>query len=851
MKRGRRALDGLDDEIRDHIECETQDNIDRGIAAEEARRLALVKFGSVALAREDARAAWGWRLEQVVRDGHLAARMLRRRPAYALLCVLTLALAVGGTTSVFGVARPVLLEPLPYAHERDLAVFWKKTDWRHEEYLHIRGRVPGFLQVALYRRHDMMLRVLDGPARLVPAVTASAELFETLGAAPLLGRGFSAGDDVPGAEPVAVLSHGLWQELGGRPSIVGSRLVLDGAPRTVVGVMPAGFWFPDPSVRAYAPEPLRPESMSWNSTLVGRVAPGQDVRAMGAPVAQLTAMLAERFDYPPVWDKTRDARVTPIRDDLLGPMRPALLASAVAMSLIFLIACANVAALVLGQLDSRSVEFAVRAALGASRRRLAEQLVVEVLLVAAVAGVLGALLARAGFAVVTRALPLGAWADSAAPDWRLFASAMAIAVAAALLVALAPAVTLRRGDLRSALSRRRTAGIAGRGGRMENGLVVAQVALALTVAAGAALLARSVANLYGVDPGIRTEGVAVLDLVFDRGVDPARQDQALREIATAFAGVPGVRSMGAAETLPLRGGGYRMPIESDDVPKATGASTEYRIVTPGYLESIGLPLRRGRTIDAGDRPDTERVVVINEALARKYFAGVDPIGRRIGGDVDRTSRVVGVVGDAAETRLTEPAEPVRYVALAQMPWMHHALSLVLRTAPGIDERSLVAAARRTIAGVAPDVAVRRATTMRAVLDAAIGPARPVVLLLSLATALAFVLGAVGVYGAVAQFSAHRRRDWAIRVALGLPGLRVVLHVLAHGLLLVAVGISVGIGGAALLTRLLSSFLFEVGAIDPLAFAAAGAALLGVGMVAAFLPAWRAGTADPLVALREQ
>jgi predicted permease len=851
MWRGRRALRGLDDEIRDHIERETEENVGRGLPPDEARRAALVKFGCLSLAKEDARAVWGWRLEELVRDGLFGLRMLRRRPAYALLCVLTLALAVGGTTSVFGVARAVLLAPLPYAHERELAVFWMKTDWRHEEYLHVRGRVPGFRQVALYRRQDLMLRVADGPARLIPGVTASAELFETLGAAPLLGRGFSAGDDVPGADPVAVLSHGLWQELGGRASIVGSRLVLDGAPRTVVGVMPAGFWFPDPSVRVYAPEPLRPESKSWNSTLLGRVAPGQDVRAMEAPVARLAAMLDERFDYPPQWDKTKAPRVTPVRDDLLGPMRPALVATAAAMALIFLIACANVATLVLGQLDTRSVEFAVRAALGASRRRLAQQLVLELLVVCAVAGVLGALLARAGFALVTRALPLGAWSDSAAPDWRIFVSAMAIAVAAALLVALAPAVTLRRGDLRGVLSSGRTAGIGGRGGRVENGLVVAQVALALMVAAGAALLARSVANLYGVDPGIRTEGVAVLDLVFDRDVDPSRQDQALREIATALEGLPGVRSLGATQVLPLRGGGYRMPIASDDFPEAAGATTEYRVVTPGYLESVGLPLRRGRGIDAGDRADTERVVVINEALARKYLAGVDPIGRRIGGDVDRPSRIVGVVGDAAETTLTEPAAPVRYVAFSQMPWMHHALILVVRTARGSDERSLVEAARRTIAAVAPDVAVRSATTMHAELDAAVGPVRQLMLLLSLLTALALVLGAVGVYGAIAHFSARRRRDWAVRVALGLTGPRVVLHILVHGAVLVMAGIGAGLVGAALLSRLLWSLLYGVGTIDAVAFAAAASALLGVGLVASFLPAWRAGMADPLVALREQ
>jgi predicted permease len=506
---------------------------------------------------------------------------------------------------------------------------------------------------------------------------------------------------------------------------------------------------------------------------------------------------------------------------------------------------------VLGQVDTRSAEFAVRAALGASRRRLLQQLAVEVLLVAAAAGALGAVLARAASAVVTCALPLGEWANAAAPDWRVFASAMTIAVAAALLVALAPAISLGRRDLRAGLSRARTGGIGEGGGRLEGSLVVAQVALAVTVAAGAALLARSVANLYAVDPGVRIEGMAVVDVLFDPGSrDRARVEQALDEVVTALAGLSGVQSVGAAQLLPLRDGGYRLEMISDEVPEPVGTAIEYRAVTPGYLESIGLPLRRGRTIDRADRGDTERVVVINAALARKYYAGVDPVGRLVR-DENGTSRIVGVVGNAAETRLREPAPPVRYVPVAQASWLDAAQSLVLRLAPGVDERSVLEAARRTIATVAPDLAVRKTTTMREVQGAAIGPAREVVQLLSALTALALVLGAVGIYGATAHFSARRRRDWAVRVALGLPAARVVLHIVAHSALLVAAGISVGVAGAALLTRALSSFLYGVAAVDPVAFAAAGAALLGVGVAAAFLPALQAGMADPLVALREQ
>jgi predicted permease len=784
-------------------------------------------------------------------DVHHTVRRLRARPGYALLAVLTLALGVGGTAATYGIARGVLFDPLPYPHAHEAGVFWKKTDWTEEEFLFIRGRVPGFRDVALYRQRDVMLREGDEPARLVPGVTASAELFDVLGSRPLLGRVFRAGDDVRGAQPVAILGFGLWQDLGGEPSIVGSRVTLDGIPRIVIGVMPRGFWFPDPSVRVWTTVPLNPESRSWNSTLIGRVAAGHDVTAMEAPVAQLTAMLDERFDYPAQWDKTRDPHLTPLRDDLTGAMRPALLATLGAMVLILVIACANVAALVLGQVNARSVEFAVRSALGANRRRLTQPLLVEVLLIAAVAGSLGAALAWGGFAIVTRALPLGAWAESAHPDWRIFVSAMAVAIAAAVLVIVVPMVSLRHGDLVGVLSRARTAGIGERGGRLENALVIAEVALAVMIAVGAALLARSVGNLYAVDAGVRTEGVAVVDVMLGRG-NRARLEQTLGELTTALAQLPGVRSVGIVQTLPLRGGGYNLPIRVDERPDIQGMTTEYRVATPGYLESAGMTIRAGRTINRTDRPDTERVVVINEALARKYFGGVDPIGKLVGGDIGPvSSRVIGVVANAVERRLTDSAEPVRYVALAQMPWIDPPQSIVLRAAPGIDEVSLLDPARRTIVRVAPHVAVQQTTTMGRVLDTAIGPARQVVLLLGLLTGLALTLGAVGIYGVIAHFAARRRRDWAIRLALGLPGFRVISHVVGHGVLLVIAGIGVGIAGAAALTRLLASLLYGVNAIDPIAFAAASATLLGIGVFAAFVPAWRAGMTDPAIALREQ
>jgi predicted permease len=757
---------------------------------------------------------------------------------------------------VFGIARPLVFNPLPYANTGQVGAFWMTFSWTEEEFLFLRGQgVPGFRTVAAYTQGDVTLRQGDAPARLLPGIATSAELFDVLGTRPALGRGFQRGEDLPGAEPVAVISHGLWQELGGDAGVVGRRIVLDGAPRTVVGVMPRGFWFPSPDVRVWTPVPLSPEHRSGNYTLLGLAAPGQDVRAMEGALRQLTALLGRRFEYPMAqWDKTREPEVTPLRDFLVGSMRPALLATLAAMGLILLMACANVAALMLGQVEGRSTELAVRSALGAHRRRLVQQLVVEALAIGLGAGLAGALLAAGAFGWLARALPLGAWAENARFDWSVFLASLALAVAAALLVVLVPSTSLWRGDLRGALSRARTGGIQGRGGRLERGLVVAEVALAMLIASGAALLVRSVSNLYAIDPGFPTARTAVLDVVLPGDQPRARRQQLLAELTQALAQLPGVASAAATHKIPLRGPGSNtgMAIEGQ-AETAERSTTFFRIVTPGYLETLGLPLRSGRTYTERDlaADSGAYVMVVNEALVKKYFAGANPIGRRVATGFGGWAEIVGVVGDAAEGDLTGTREPARYNLVTQVAFMPEAQTLVVRLRDGGDPAALLDAARRTVQRVAPGVAVQQATTMGRVLDVAVGPARQVMALLALLAALALLLGAVGIYGVIAHFAARRRRDWAIQVALGLPGARVVRRIVGQGATLVGAGIAIGALATAGLSRTLASFLYGVGGVDPVAFAAASAALLAVGLVAAFLPARRAGTVSPATILREE
>jgi putative ABC transport system permease protein len=791
-------------------------------------------------------------LKSFLTDAHYAARRLRARPTYTLLSVLTLALGIGGTTAVFGVARPLLFDPLPYANANEVVTFWMPGWWTEEEFLYLRDKFSGFRAVGAHRPGDVTMRQADGTMHLIPGLTVTAELFDVLGATPLIGRGFRKGDDVIGAEPVAVLSYGLWQELGGKQSILNQRITLDGLPRTVVGVMPRGFWFPDPSVRIWLPKALDPVGRNGSYELVGRVGPGENVRDMRTPLAQLTRVIHDRFQYSAKADKTREPKLTPLRQRLLGEMKPAVLATFAAMALILLIACANVAALMLGQVEGRATEMAVRAALGANRGRLVQQVVVEALIVGLTAALVGAALAAAGFRLLATALPIGVWSESATFDWTMFAMAFAIAIGAILLVVLIPAISLWRGDLRGAINSARVGGIAGRGGRLEHGLVVVEVALAMLIVSGAALLVRSVSKLYDINPGIETSGVAVVDVLSSSDLDAPAGRQKIEELTNALAELPGVRSSAAAIKVPLRGRGNSFGITILGRESEPSTFTYFRVVTKDYFKTMGIHLQSGRTFDTSDRPDsTGGAVVINEALAKKYFPGEDPIGKRMGGGYRGTWQVIGVVSNVAEAVLTDEAEPVRYYLASQSGWMGNHATLVARAATPGASASLLDAMRRTINRVAPDFAIQESTTMSRILDVAVGPARQIMTLLTMLSALALVLGAIGIYGVISHFAARRKRDWAIRVALGLTGSRVVMHIVAQGATLVAIGIAFGVIGTVALSRLLSSFLYGVSNVDPIAFTAAAGMLLVIGVLAAFVPAHRAGTVDPALVLREQ
>jgi predicted permease len=788
--------------------------------------------------------------ESWIMDARYAGRRLLSRPTYAALAVLTLALAAGGTAAITSVVRTLLLDRLPVANEEQVGVLWFGGSWTEQEFLRLRLQFPGFERMAAYRPNDMTLEMPGSPMRLVPGIAASAEFFDVLGTRPLLGRPFNAGDDLTGAEPVAVLSHALWRDLGADASIVGKRLRLGGVPYTITGVMPARFWFPSPTTQIWTAAPMNPQNRSGRYTLVGRITAGQSIDHMEGSLRALAGLLRANFEYPnPQWDKTRNPSIQSVREFLVGDVKPALLATLAAMAAILLIACANVASLMLGQLDARAADIAVRTALGANRRRLIQQLGAESLLIGVLAGMAGAALAVIGFGVLVGALPLGALAENARLDWTVFWTSMIAALLAAVLVALLPAVALWRGSsLQPRLSTTRTGGVGSRGGRLEGSLVVAQMALAVLLASGAGLLIRSVTNLRGIDPGVRPDGVAVIDATMPVRLTVDERRRAILTVLPALQAIHGVRSVAAAQKLPLRGSGDNWGLGILGRPPVN-ATTAFRMVTPGYFGTLGIPLTRGRDFLPSDRQGSEPVVVINEALAGTFFPGEDPLGKVLQTFGEIRERIVGVVGNAAEASLTDAPVPARYMLYEQVPIVSNQVSFVLRT-DGRDPAATLVDARAAIGRESSQLAVQQMTTMRHMFDLALGPTGQVVTLVSLLAALALVLGAIGVYGVISHYVGRRSREYGIRIALGQQPFLVVRQVVGRGVALVALGSVIGLAAAIAASRLLASLLYGVQPTDPLAMAGAVAVLLGVGAIAAFVPARRASLTDPAVVLRQ-
>jgi putative ABC transport system permease protein len=850
----------VSEELRFHLEMETRKLMQEGLSEAEAHREAKIRLGGEELMLERAREERGtafW--DRTLQDLRFGGRVLLRAPVFTVVAVLTLALGIGGTVALFSVVQGLLLRPLPVEEEDQVVTFWFDYSWRGSEFDFARTRLPAFESVAAYSNIGLTLHT-DQESLRIPTTVASAELFDVLGARPLLGQTFRAGDDRPGAERVIILSYAVWQQqYGGDPDIIGKRVLAGGEPTTVLGVMPREFYFPTPNMKAWMPLDLDPASSQYRNNgwlvLVGRV--GKDVTEaqLQANLRSLGTELGENWDYPEQWDKSRNPFVTPLRTYLVGDLRPILAVLLGAVGMILVMACVNVAALLLVRSADRIGEMSLRTALGAGRGRLARQVLTESLLLGLLAGGVGVSLAWTSFDVLVASLPLTMGLEEVLSlDWTVLVTGLVLALASGSLIALVPIRRLLRGELAEAgLGRRSQGGVTGRG-KLHASLVVSEVLLSVVLASGAALLIRTVDRIRNVEVGLDPVGVLAVDVSLPPGSMSAQERaQYFDVLVERTRSLPGVSVVGLINRLPVRDGGWQGSVRVEDRPELDGAlrpNAYWRAVTPDAFEALGVELVEGRGFESTDRGDAPQVAVVNETFARRMWGEESPLGRRIGagnGNTNGWAEVVGVVRNVAVDDLVGEVPMARY-----FPWdqgnrgVEYAV-MVLKT--GLYPTSLTSVVRNLVREVDSRATVGRVETMSSVLDQAMAEPLRLRFFLGLFSILGIVLGTVGVYGIVSFGVQRRRSEMGIRLALGAEPFWLLREVVGGGMIPVLLGVGGGLVVSLLTTTLLAGFLYGVEPTDPVSLGAAGLALLSAGGLATLIPASRAARIHPATALR--
>jgi putative ABC transport system permease protein len=803
-----------------------------------------------------------------------ALRGLWRAPGFTALAAGTLALGIGASTAIFSLADAVVLAPLPYEEAGRRVMVWNRwrgfdKTWVNPAEMHAYlERCPSLAAVA-YWGTDRQNLTGDGEAARVSVAFISAGGFDVLGARPLLGRGFTPAEDHPEGPKLAVLGHALWQgRFAGDPGVLGRTLELDGVPHQVVGVMPPGFALPtdftedaaEPT-QAYVPRAPDEEELaefgSHGDYGAARLAAGASAARASEELREATRQLTAEGRYDTRANHSAFAVTLP--DEILGPQRPALAATAGAAILLLLIACANVASLLLARSAARRRELALRAAVGGGRARLVAQQLAEGLGLALVGTALGLPLAGATLrllgATVTTNVPRAAGAEV---DPRAVAFALALAFATTLLFALAPALQGLRRDLTAALREgggRSAAGASHR--RFRLGVVVAQTAFAALLATGAALMARTFDSLTRIDVGFEPRGVLTQRLSLPRSAYPEVSDviRFYRALVDETRALPGVESAGLLRSLPLGEsiGDFGIDVEGYDEQALGSAQADWQVASEGASEALGERLVRGRLLARGDDESAHDVAVINEAMARKYWAGQDPVGRRfrIGSPSRPWVEVVGIVGDVRHNGITGAVKAKFYRPYAQFHRSRGGptrdLALVVRTKG--NPLALAGPIREVLRRLDPAVPVSRVRTLDSVVAGSIATPRLATLVLGLFAVVAVALSAVGVYGVLAMGVAERRQEIGVRMALGARAEAVGGLVLREGLLTVGSGLALGLLAAAFASRSLESLLYGVRPLDPASYLLVGAGLAGVALAAGLVPALRAARTDPAIALR--
>ena len=876
----------LDDELRFHVESRVAEGVAAGMTPDAARAEAMRRFGNVdrvrrsceeidALYEQERRRADMWRA--VLQDLRFAGRALRRSPGFTLIAVLTLALGIGANTAIFSVVNGVLLRPLPYPEpDRLVRIF---TAYRgsgveryavsQPEFLDYKGLAAAFANAAAFGGAGLTLTggcaattTACEPER-VRGIAATRDLFPVLGITPARGRNFEGDEGRQGSEPVVIITHEFWQNrFGGDPSVLGRALTLNGISRRVVGILPAGVELE--RAEAFIPMFINPDSLMGRATnylrVVARLQPNVSVDQAQRELNALTRRSNEQYRNAYPASMGYGATVIAMRDEIVGDVRPALLILLGAVGLVLLIACANVANLLLARGEARQREIAVRLALGASRRRILLQLLTESTVLAIIGAVGGVLLAWWGMkgllAVNPQAIPR---LDEIRIDGAVGVMTLALTVFTAILFGLAPALQLVRGDTHASLKD------GSRGGsessqrqRFGRALVAAEIALAVVVVIGAALLIRSFWVLRNVDAGFRAEGVLAVDLVVPGSRYDGQKTAAFyQQLVDRLAALPGVQVAAAASDLPPAAGGNNWDIEIAGRPRPSGQaspSPNLRMVTRNYFPALDIAVLRGRDFGDEDLARSAPVAVINETLAKAVWPNASAIGQQV-----RFSSklpwftVVGVARDVRSMGLSEPPPAEMFVLHDQIATVagdtERAMYAVLRTAT--DPLSYAQTARRVVRELDPDLAIIGIRSLPEMVGLSVARPRFTMLLLCVFAVVAFALAAVGVYGIMSYAVKRRTREIGIRMALGARPTDVVRLVVGQGMRLAMTGVVVGVVGAALATRLLTRLLYGVSPTDPATFAAIPVLLAGVAFIASWIPAQRAVRTDPTLALREE
>ena len=858
--KGRDALDReLAEELETHLQMQVEENLRAGMSHEEARRRALVKLGGPTQAREECRRRRGFPvLEDLWQDLRYGVRTLARRKGFTLAAVASLALGIGACTAVFSVVDGVLLRPLPYPEParilelREVSEKGSPMPFAEPNYLDLRASGRSLEALAQYRPSIASVTGGSEPAR-ARVVAASGDFFRVMGVGPAAGRAFTAGEVGAGGGHVAVVSHGFWQRLmGGRRDLGAVSLNIYDWSFTVVGVMPPEFDYPR-GTEVWIPREVFPEQTSrtaHNWSVVARPRQGVGLGEVRAELRNIGARL--KAEHGAGVDAA-GISAEPIQEVMVGDVRGLLLLLLGAVGLLLLIACANVANLLLAQATARRKEIAVRAAIGATRWRLLRQFFTECVLLTSVAGALGVMLSYWGVEFIlslnVSSLPR---AEEVGVDVRTLAVALALSLVTALALGLVSAL---RGSVRELQIDLRDSGrgqgSGPAGSRLRSALVVSQIALTLVLTTGAALLGKSFLQLLSVDPGFRPESVVALSVSLPTAQNEEQKRRQLlfhEQLLERLRLMPGVVSAGGVNSLPISGGGSFGTFLVDNDPSRTG-NAEYRVASRGYFEAMGIPLLQGRLFSEEDLPDSTNVAVISQSLARKVWPGESPLGQRIQfGNMDgdrRLLHVVGVVGDVRERGLDADVRPAVYSYSIQRQLLTN-FSYVIRAGAG--PSALADTARAELRALDPNVPAR-VRTLDEIVSSSLAGRRFGLVIFAIFAGAALALAVTGVYGVMSYAVVRRTHEIGVRVALGAQRRDVLGLVLGRGMRLALLGVGAGVLAAVVSTRLMSRLLYGVSPNDPATLVGVSALLVVVAFLACLIPAYRATRVDPMTALK--